>query len=146
MSRPPAVVDEDFPVPVAEALRSRGFDVVAAVNLPPRGLTDDEQLRRAARMVRVFISHNRRDFVRVAHEFRRRGEAHSGVLLLPRDVSDVRLLLRTAMLLDWWAGLDEPRPDILIWNDLQQPLIRGVRLDGYSEAEIRVVLGRTPPD
>ena len=145
MSRPPVVADEDFPVPVAEALNSRGFDVVAAVNLPPRGLADDDQLRRATRMGRVFISHNRRDFVRVAHEFRRRGEAHAGMLLLPRDVSEDRLLLRTAMLLDWWAAHAEPRPDVLIWNDLQQPLIRGHRLDGYSEAEVRVVLGRTPP-
>lgn len=145
MSRPPVVVDEDYPLPVAEALRSRGFDVLAAVEMPPRGLADDEQLRRAARMGRVLVSHNRRDFVRVARDFRRRGEAHAGVVLLPRDVSEARLLLRTAMLLDWRAVLAEPRLDVLIWNDLQQPLIRGQRLDGYSEAEVRIVLGHAPP-
>jgi hypothetical protein len=52
-------------------------------------------------MGRVLVSHNRRDFVRLAHEFRQRGEAHAGVVLLPRDLSEERLTLRTAMLLDW---------------------------------------------
>jgi hypothetical protein len=102
------------PLPVTEALRKRGFSVVAAVETPPRGLADVEQLRRAARMGRVFVSHNRRDFVGLAREFRRRGEEHLGVVLPPRDLSDERLLLRTAMLLDWRASLPEFPPDVLI--------------------------------
>ena len=141
MSSPPIVVDEDFPLPVVEALRERGFSVFAAVELPPRGLADAEQLRRAASMGWVLVSHNRRDFIRLSHEFRERGEAHAGIVLLPRDLSPERLLLRTAMLLDWRASLDEPRPDALIWNDLQQRLISGLRLAGYSEADVRLVLG-----
>ena len=144
MSRPPVVVDEDFPLPVVEALRARGFSVVAAVELPPRGLADVEQLRRAARMGCVLVSHNRRDFIRLGHDFRQRGEMHAGVALLPRDESPHRLLLRTAMLLEWRESLDEPRPDVLIWNDLQQLLISGLRLGNYSDADVRLVLGRTP--
>ena len=90
------------------------------------------------------VSHNRRDFIRLAHEFRERAEEHAGVVLLPRDLSEERLLLRTAMLLEWRASLDEPRPATLIWNDLQQRLIGGLRLAGYTEADVRLVLGQTP--
>lgn len=144
MSHPPIIVDEDFPLSVARALRERGFSVIAAVELPPRGLADIDQLRRAARMGLIFVSHNRRDFLRLAHDFRQRGEAHAGVVLLPRDLSTGRLLLRTAMLLEWRASLDEPRPDVLIWNDFQQRLIGGFRLAGYPESEVRLVLGQRP--
>ena len=143
MSLSPIIVDEDFSLPVARALRDRGFSVIAAVELPPRGLADLDQLRRAAQLGRVFVSHNRRDFIRLAHEFRERGEAHAGIVLLPRDLSDTRLLLRTTMLLDWRANLAEPRPDTIIWNDLQQRLIGGLRLDGYTEADVRLVVGQT---
>ena len=138
------IIDEDFPLSIAAALRERGFAIIAAVETPPRGINDDEQLRRAARMGRILVSHNRRDLVRVAHEFRRRGERHLGVVLLPRDRSRERLLLRTAMALDWHASLPEPRPDVVIWNDVQQHLIGGGRLEGYSEAEVRLVLGWKP--
>ena len=144
MSPSQVVVDEDFSLPVARALRDRGFSVVAAVELPPRGLADVDQLRRASRLGRILVSHNRRDFIRLVHQFRERGEAHAGVVLLPRDLSEDRLLLRTAMLLDWRATLDEPRPDTIIWNDLQQRLIGGFRLAGYTEADVRLVLGRSP--
>ncbi|HZO31528.1 MAG TPA: hypothetical protein VFH48_36650 [Chloroflexota bacterium] len=85
-----------------------------------------------------------RDFIHLAHEFRQRGETHAGIVLLPRDLSPERLQLRTAMLLDWRASLDEPRPGTLIWNDLQQQLIGGLRLVGYSEDDVRLVSGRTP--
>jgi hypothetical protein len=144
LTRPPVIVDEDFPLPVAVALRARGFSVLAAVELPPRGLADIDQLRRAARLDRIFVSHNRRDFIRLAHDFRQRGERHAGVVLLPRDHSEGRLLLGTAMLLDWRASLNEPRPDVLIWNDLQQRLIGGLRMAGYSETDVRLVLGQSP--
>jgi predicted nuclease of predicted toxin-antitoxin system len=142
LTHAPIIVDEDFPLPVARALRERGFSVVAAVELPPRGLADIDQLRRAARMGWVLVSHNRRDFIRLAHELRQRGEAHSGVVLLPRDLSEERLTLRTAMLLEWRASLDEPRPDTLIWNDLQQQLIGGLRLAGYTDVDVHLVLGQ----
>jgi hypothetical protein len=101
LTRQPVIVDEDFPLPVAEALRARDFSVVAAVEFPPRGLADIDQLRRAARLDSVLVSHNRNDFIRLAHEFRQRGERHAGLILLPRDLSDERLLLRRAMMLDW---------------------------------------------
>jgi hypothetical protein len=48
------------------------------------------------------------------------------------------------MLLDWRASLNEPRPEVLIWNDLQQVLISGLRIPGYSEEDVRLVLGRSP--
>ena len=92
----------------------------------------------------VLVSHNRRDFIRLAHQFRERDEVHAGVVLLPRDLSDERLTLRTAMLLEWRASLDEPRPDTLIWNDLQQHLIGGLRLAGYTDADVHLVLGQRP--
>lgn len=144
MSRGPVIIDEDFSRSVALALRERGFALVAAVETPPRGINDDEQLRRAAQMGRILVSHNRRHFVRVAHELRQRGGGHFGVILLPSDRSDERLLLRTAMALDWYASHPDPRPDVVIWNDVQQHLIGGGRIEGYSEADMRLVLGWKP--
>jgi hypothetical protein len=47
------------------------------------------------------------------------------------------------MLLDWRAGLNEPKPESLIWNDFQQQLIRGFRLPDYSEDDVQLVLGRS---
>lgn len=143
MTSPPVYTDEDFPLPVAKALRERGFTVVTAVEQGNLGLTDEEQAGFAARRGYVLVSHNRRDFERVTDALEQRGTTLA-VLLLPQDINRHRLTLRTAMLLDWRSTLPEPQPPVLVWNDLQQELLRGLRLTEYSEDDVRLVLGWKP--
>lgn len=59
----------------------------------------------------------------------------------PPVFTDEDFPIPVAEALQWRASLPEPRPEILIWNDLQQRLIHGLRLPGYSEEEVRLVLG-----
>lgn len=141
MIGPPVFTDEDFPIPVAEALRKRGFFVVTTREALLQGQDDEAQLRSAIRLGAILVSHNKKDFRHWAAQFRRAGVKHPGMILLRQDVNRVRLTLRLTMLLQWRASLPEPRPEILIWNDLQQRLIHGLRLPGYSEGEVRLVLG-----
>jgi hypothetical protein len=95
----------------------------------------------------VLVSHNRRDRARfrsLVGARRRSGNDSLCVLLLPRDAYDVRLRLRTMLLLDRYAALPLPKPETLIWNDAAQALIHGPPPPGYSVSEIRLALGHRP--
>jgi hypothetical protein len=46
-------------------------------------------------------------------------------------------------LVDWYAALPLPKPEALVWNDVAQPLIRGLRPPGYDDSAIRRALGQT---
>jgi hypothetical protein len=95
----------------------------------------------------VLVSHNRRDRARfrsLVGARRRSGNDSLCVLLLPRDADDVRLLLRTMLLLDRYTALPPPKPETLIWNDAAQALIHGSPPPGYGVDEIRLVLGYRP--
>jgi len=149
--------DEDFPRLVARALAHdpRAQNVVITIDVVGwRGASDELQVARAANMGGVLISHNRTDRARFQKyvQAQRGGTrpppadpAVSSVLLLPHDLSEERLLMRTAMLLDWYLTLPVPKPLTLLWNDAQQALIGGWRPDGYSAADVRIVLGQLPP-
>ena len=50
--------------------------------------------------------------------------------------------IRAAMLIDWAATLPDHRSQLFRWHDLQQRLIGGVRLPGYSEEDVRLALGQ----
>jgi hypothetical protein len=149
VTRPPVLTDEDFPVPVARALRQRGrWPVEIVAEGPLRGAADRTILDHAAELGGVLVSHNRRDRARFrAHVrvWRRRGNYTLSVLLLPRDLDDDRLLLRTELILDWYAACGRPKPETLIWNDVAQALIHGHRAPGYDAGEIRRALGQPPP-
>jgi hypothetical protein len=47
------------------------------------------------------------------------------------------------MLLDWLGTLDHYRSRLFLWNDLQRRLLDGFRLPGYTEDEVREVVGRS---
>jgi hypothetical protein len=51
--------------------------------------------------------------------------------------------VRAALLLDWLGTLDEYRTCLFQWNDLQQRLLDGFRVPGYSEDEIQDAVGRS---
>ena len=120
-----------------------------------RSAPDELQVRRAVALGGVLISHNhrqRRQF-RTFVEAERAGRgpqrltdpAASSVLLLPRDTSNGRLLLRTTLLLDWYLTLPLPKPPTLLWHDAQEALRSGWQPAGYSANDVRVALGHLPP-
>jgi hypothetical protein len=142
---PAVIVDEDFPTPVARLLRERlaaPVELVAGGALS--GAHDEALVAHAASRGGVIISHNRRDrarFREYVRAWRERGNDTVSVLLLPRDVDDERLLLRTLLLVAWYAASSPPKPETFIWNDVAQPLLHGHGIPGFSNAEIRRALG-----
>jgi predicted nuclease of predicted toxin-antitoxin system len=80
------LLDEDVHPLVAEVARGLGLDAVSVHELDRRGLQDDEQLRRAARDSRLFVTRNRDDFIRLTVEWFRTGEPHPGVVIVPHSL------------------------------------------------------------
>ncbi len=140
MPAPPALLDEDIRLGLVEGLSARGFDVVSVLPVGPRGAEDALVLEHASALGRVLVTHNTADFKSVHSDFLRHGRAHRGILCVPQRGSPALRTLRAAMLLDWIA--DQPqRSSLFVWGQLQQLLERGFRLPGYTEEEVRQVLG-----
>jgi len=120
-----------------------------------RSAPDELQVRRAVALGGVLISHNhrqRRQFSGFVEAERAGRDPHrladpaaSSVLFLPRDTSNVRLLLRTTMLLAWYLILPLPKPPTLLWHDAREALHGGWQPASYSDTAVRVVLGHLPP-
>ncbi len=75
------LLDEDVRPLLAEVLRERGFDVVAAV---PEGLgesDDAEVLRHAVEQGRALLTHNVEHFVQLASEYAQKGWEHHGIIV-----------------------------------------------------------------
>ena len=146
MPPPPVYLDECIDRPVAEALRKRGFDVLAALEAGRGEDADEAQLVYATERGRVLLTYNRVDFRRMDTLFRLAGRPHGGIVLLPQASPLRRRQLRAAMLLDWLGALREGWTSRLFpWNELQRELSVGLRLSGYTEADIVDVLGRVDP-
>lgn len=140
MPAPPALLDEDVRLGLVEGLTARGFDIVSVVTVGPRGADDTSVLDRATTLGRVLVTHNTTDFKGIHSAFLRAGRPHTGIVCVPQRGSLTRRTLRAAMLLDWIA--DQPyRSSLFVWGQLQQLLERGIRLPGYTEEEVREVLG-----
>jgi predicted nuclease of predicted toxin-antitoxin system len=79
-------LDEDLSPAVAETLRRRGVDALAAGEAGNHGRDDAAQLATAARARRCLVTRNRDDFVRLSREAIRDGAAHAGIILCPPSV------------------------------------------------------------
>jgi hypothetical protein len=101
--QPRFLLDEDVSPRVAVIARGLGLDVTSIHELDRTGLSDFEQLRRAAEDRRIFVTFNRDDYIHWTREFFRGGLPHHGVLILsralPRDAPD-----RLAHALAVWAA------------------------------------------
>lgn len=68
-------LDENVDPAIADGLRNRGVDVVAAAEAERLGLSDEEQLEFALREGRVLVTHDR-DFLRLHSN----EAAHAGIV------------------------------------------------------------------
>lgn len=115
------LIDSMYPPPVAEQLRLRGHDVIAARGNPQlQDLLDDELLTLARDQQRVIVSENQRDFVLLDEEWRRNGWPHLGVILTTdyqfprRRGAGIGRLVRA---LEAWLAEHpgEAQPDSQLW-------------------------------
>jgi hypothetical protein len=141
MPAPLVYIDECVDRPVVEALRQRKVDVLTALEAGRGQDPDDAQLAYAGQLGRVLLSYNRIHFRRVHAAYLRAGREHAGIVLIPQAPPVLRRQLRAAMMLDWLGTFDTHQSLLFQWNDLQQRLLGGFRLPGYTEDEVRQALG-----
>jgi len=82
-------MDIMIPPEISEALRSQGYDVLEARELPTEIYQDDRLLlEEAARQGRVLVTCNYSDpqsnFVIIHEEWQREGKEHAGIILVPQ--------------------------------------------------------------
>jgi predicted nuclease of predicted toxin-antitoxin system len=84
------LLNEMWSTEIARQLRRRGFDVVAATELPRRyrGVPDHEFFRRAQEDRRAVVTDNVRDFATLVAERASRAEPHCGVVFAVRPAFD----------------------------------------------------------
>ncbi len=88
MSSP--LLDEMFSDAIAQQLRAKGHDVIAAVAHPAlASLPDDQILTHAAATGRALVTANIKDFMPLDSQYRAAGQAHAGLILktFPEDRS-----------------------------------------------------------
>jgi len=84
------VLNEMWSSEIARHLRRRGFDVVAATELPRRyrAVPDHEFFRRAQEDGRAVVTDNVRDFMAIVADRAGRAESHCGVVFAARPAFD----------------------------------------------------------
>jgi len=87
-------------VSLAAALRSRGFDAVAAQEARLKGVSDDEQMSYAVQSGRALVTSNVRHFLGIVQQLHAEGREHPGVILVTRPMAVGEMLQGFARLLD----------------------------------------------
>ncbi|GEM_PF-2245443 len=137
-------LDECVNHAVISSLQQRDWRVTTAQAEGMGTASDDEQIRYATRNSWLLLTTNERHFVQWHTVFQENGWPHSGIIAIPQRNSP-RFFIRCAMMLDWInAEFPDPQNELFRWTDLQQQIISGHVLEGYTAAEISLALGRMP--
>lgn len=105
MFKPRLLLDEDVRSLLADVLRQRGYDAVAAVEVGLAETEDDDVLDWAVGHERAVVSHNTKDFVRLAEQYAEKGWEHFGIIVSDRAPFRV-ILARLMRLLTQKEGED----------------------------------------
>jgi predicted nuclease of predicted toxin-antitoxin system len=133
--------DEDLDRHLVNALRQRGFDVLATLEARRQEATDEAQLAYATSLGRILVTHNRLDFLRLHTAWQARGQLHAGIVILPQTGPVIRRSIRTALLVNWLRASGSPASRLAVWGHLQSLLQGGLRPEGFSPRELQVALG-----
>ncbi len=79
-------LDEDLSPKIAELLRAQNVNATSAYEADARGLSDEEQLQRAAQDGRCLVTRNRDDFIRLTLRWFNEQRPHCGVLVVPSSI------------------------------------------------------------
>ena len=143
MSAPIVYLDECVNHALLPHLRQRGFLVHTAQAAGMSAAADDDQIRHAQANNWLLLTANEKDFLTWHRTFLRNEWAPSGIVTIPQTAVIPRLLIRSSMMLDWIAAeFPDPRNLLFRWTKLQQEIIGGYVLKGYTDPEIGVALGR----
>ena len=134
-------LDECVDRGLVDVLRARGLLVTAARDEGMAGATDEEQLAYASLRERIIITRNAADFRRLHRLQLAHGGEHAGIIIIPQNTPFRVLELRAALMASWISTLTQVRAELFRWGQLQELLERGYRVPGYSDAEVRLVLG-----
>jgi predicted nuclease of predicted toxin-antitoxin system len=76
--------DEQFPLPVVERLRSKGYDVLTVKDAGKanQGISDEDALAFASSQSRAVITQNRRDFIQLHNQ----GFNYQGIVVCTKNL------------------------------------------------------------
>ena len=137
-------LDECVHYDLVDALRERGFSVVAARDQGVVGVDDEAQLIYASAHGWMILTYNRNHFQQLHQARHSQGQPHAGIIVMPQSTAAPIRVVRTAMMLTWISTLPEheTRSRLFKWGQLQELLEQGFRLPGYDEEDVRIVLAR----
>lgn len=128
----------------ARFLAQRGISLITAQAAGMSAVNDEDQLRYATTNGWLLLTTNMQHFIRLHAIFRANAWIHGGIVTVPESPIFDRLAIRCAMLLDWITmEFPDSRNHLFRWADLQQCLIAGYVLQGYTDADRAIALGRT---
>lgn len=140
---PPIYLDECINRHLAPLLRARDVDVTTALSAGTPGFDDRSQRLFATQQNRIIVTHNQRHFQRLHELFVAAQRPHSGIMLVPNGVLAL-VNLRVSLLITWIESWESVENRLIRWHDLQGELICGLRLDGFTEVEVRQALAIDP--
>lgn len=74
-------LDEDVRVLLGRVLRERGFDVYHVIERDRNGKSDSEQFIYATKQKRAILTHNIRDYVKLAKTCQQQDKHHYGIIV-----------------------------------------------------------------
>jgi hypothetical protein len=110
------LLDEQISGKVAERLRDRGHDVIAATDDPSlRGLSDPDLFDVAQQQGRALVTYNRVDFEPIVREYAETNREHHGLVIVHPKRFPSWEFARLARALGAFLESSDPSGSFLVW-------------------------------